>query len=110
MAGLIQPGDCVVLKPNLIREAHATRPGEWEQVITHGSVIRVMAELAAEALRGQGRIVIADGPQTDSDFDEICRRTELQEIRDRVHRLGVRCDVTATIGALKPRCKFRLDR
>ena len=67
LEGLIRPGDSVVLKPNLIREGHATRPHEWEQVITHGSVIRVMAELAAEALRGHGRIVIADGPQTDSD-------------------------------------------
>lgn len=93
LEGFIRSGDCVVLKPNLIREAHGTRPGEWEQVVTHGAVIRTMAELAAEALQGQGRIVIADGPQTDSDFDEICVRTGLQEIRERVQRLGVRCDV-----------------
>jgi uncharacterized protein (DUF362 family) len=91
--GLVRPGDCVVLKPNLIREGHATRPDEWEQVITHGSVIRVMAELATEALRGQGRIVIADGPQTDSDFDRICARTCLRETRDYIEHLGVRCDV-----------------
>lgn len=52
-----------------------------------------MAELTAEALRGQGRIVIADGPQTDSDFEGICARTGLQEIKDDVERLGVRCDV-----------------
>jgi uncharacterized protein (DUF362 family) len=93
LEGLIRPGDCVVLKPNLIREAHVTRPGEWEQVITHGAVIQFMAELAAEALRGQGRIVIADGPQTDSDFDEICARTGLPEIAERLRRSGVRCDV-----------------
>lgn len=93
LAGLIRPGDTVVLKPNLIREGHATRPAEWEQVVTHGSVIQVVAELAADALRGQGRIVIADGPQTDSDFDELCVRTGLHEIRDRVERLGVPCDV-----------------
>jgi uncharacterized protein (DUF362 family) len=90
---LIRPGDCVVLKPNLIREGHALRPEEWEQVITHGNVIRVMAELVAEALHGQGRIVIADGPQTDSDFDLICARTRLQETREFIERLGVRCDV-----------------
>lgn len=93
LEGFVRPGDSVVLKPNLIREAHVTRSEEWEQVITHGSVIRVMAELTAEALRGQGRIVIADGPQTDSDFGEICARTGLHAIRDRIERLGVRCDV-----------------
>lgn len=93
LEGFVRPGDSVVLKPNLIRESHAMRSGEWEQVVTHGSVIRIVAELTAEALRGQGRIVIADGPQTDSDFDEICARTGLHEIRDRVERLGVSCEV-----------------
>lgn len=93
LEGFVRPGDSVVLKPNLIRESHAVRSEEWEQVVTHGSVIRVVAEMTAEALRGQGRIVIADGPQTDSDFGEICARTNLHEIRDRVERLGVCCDV-----------------
>jgi uncharacterized protein (DUF362 family) len=93
LEGLVRPGDCVVLKPNLIREGHATRPDEWEQVITHGAVIRVMAGLAAEALRGDGRIVIADGPQTDSDFDEICARTGLPEIAEQLRRSGIRCDL-----------------
>jgi uncharacterized protein (DUF362 family) len=93
LEGFVRPGDSVVLKPNLIRESHAVRFDEWEQVVTHGSVIRVVAELTAEALRGQGRIVIADGPQTDSDFGEICTRTGLHEISERVERLGVRCDV-----------------
>lgn len=91
--GLVKPGDCVVLKPNLIREGHAIRTDEWEHVITHGSVIRAMAELVAEALQGHGRIVIADGPQTDSDFDEICARTCLQETKKSIERLGVNCDV-----------------
>jgi uncharacterized protein (DUF362 family) len=90
---VIKPGDCVVLKPNLIREAHATRPDEWEQVITHGAVIRFVAELAADALQGKGRIVIADGPQTDSDFDEICAKTGLREIQDSLRGAGVVCDV-----------------
>lgn len=93
LEGLVKPGDCVVLKPNLIREGHAIRADEWEQVITHGSVIRMMAELAAEALQGQGRIVIADGPQTDSDFEEICARACLQETKKSIEHLGVRCDV-----------------
>lgn len=93
LEGFIRPGDCVVLKPNLIREAHATRPHEWEQVITHGALIRVMAELVAEALHGRGRIVIADGPQTDSDFEAICSRTGVLDIAKRLHGSGVECDV-----------------
>ena len=100
LAELIQPGDCVLLKPNLIRESHEQRPDEWEQVITHGAVIRAVAGLAAEALRGSGRIVMADGPQTDSDFDLISARLGLSQIANEYRRLGLAIEV----------CDLRRDR
>ena len=90
---VIRPGDCVLLKPNLIRQGHATRPSEWEQVITHGAVIRAVANMAASALQGKGKIIIADGPQTDSDFDEICKRLGLFQIQRGVQDAGVACDL-----------------
>lgn len=65
-------------KAHQICKGHALRSDEWEQVITYGSVIRVMAELAAEALRGSGKVLIADGAQTDSEVGLICARTHLQ--------------------------------
>jgi uncharacterized protein (DUF362 family) len=93
LSGFIQPGDRVLLKPNLIREGHTTRPSEWEQVITHGAVIDAIARLAARALQGHGSIVIADGPQTDSDFDAICGRTNLWGIQNHLRNVGVDCEV-----------------
>jgi uncharacterized protein (DUF362 family) len=93
LCDLIKPGDCVLLKPNLIRQGHATRPSEWEQVITHGAVIHAVANMAADALQGKGKIIIADGPQTDSDFDEICKRVGLFQIRRELQDAGVTCDV-----------------
>ncbi len=93
LSQVVKPGDCVVLKPNMIREAHATRPSEWEQVITHGAVIRAVANMTADALQGKGRIIIADGPQTDSDFDEICKRVGLLEIQRSLQEAGVACDI-----------------
>lgn len=77
---LIQPGDHVLLKPNLIRESHTVKKNEWEQVITHPSIIRAVLDYVFIALKGRGKVTIADGPQTDSDFDEIKRRTHLDEI------------------------------
>ncbi len=73
LAGLVQPGDTVVLKPNFIKEQHETRPAEWQQVITHGAIIRAACDYVLLALRGQGRVIVCDAPQTDSSFDEICR-------------------------------------
>jgi len=79
---LIKRGDHVLLKPNLIRESHSTRCDEWEQVITHPAIIRAVLDYVFIALKGKGRVTIADGPQTDSDFDEIVRRTRLDRIVD----------------------------
>jgi len=82
LSQLIQPGDRVLLKPNLIRASHAHRTDEWEQILTHGSVIRAALDYVFLALGGRGSIVIADGPQTDSDFAAIVARLGLAEIRE----------------------------
>jgi len=77
---LIESGDHVLLKPNLIRESHSLRYYEWEQVITHPSIIRAVLDYVFIALKGKGKVTIADGPQTDSDFGEILRLTRLNEV------------------------------
>jgi uncharacterized protein (DUF362 family) len=82
LGDLVRPGDGVLIKPNLIRESHNFRINEWEQVITHSSVIRAVLDYIFIALKGNGRVTITDGPQTDSDFDEIVRRTGLDKIVD----------------------------
>lgn len=83
---LIAPGDTVLLKPNMIRQSHLLK-ADWEYVVTHGEVVRAVALLAAQALNGRGRLIVADGPQTDSDFDAVasllCLAELRQEVRDR---------------------------
>lgn len=85
---LVSPGDTVALKPNLIRESHASRD-EWEQVITHGSVVRAVLDFVFIALQGRGRVIVADGPQTDSDFDAVRRRTGLDHVAGYITRHGL---------------------
>lgn len=79
---IIRPGDKVVVKPNLISHSHRHLREEWEQVITHGSLIRAVVDYALIALEGRGEICIADGPQLDADWDEIMRRTGISQICD----------------------------
>jgi uncharacterized protein (DUF362 family) len=80
LSALIRPGDNVLLKPNLIRQSHGKFGNQWQQIVTHGSVIRAVADYVLLALQGQGTITIADGPQTDSDFEAITGQTGLREI------------------------------
>lgn len=76
----VQPGQTVFIKPNMIAHRHAQRD-EWDYVITHGAVIRAVVDYVYLALRGKGRIIIGDGPQTDSDFDAVVARMGLGPIR-----------------------------
>jgi uncharacterized protein (DUF362 family) len=68
---IIHPGNKVILKPNWIRESHLSRASEWEQVITHPSVITAVLKKVLEKLEGKGRISIVDGPETASSFEKI---------------------------------------
>lgn len=82
LKNLIHPGETVLLKPNLVKECHPRDPNGWGYVLTHGSVIRAVADYVWKALDGRGKIIVADAPQTDSSFDEIVRILGLDVIRD----------------------------
>src|SRR3984893_14139526 len=78
---IISPGDKVVIKPNFVMDRHYTG-GDYDSVVTHGSVIRAIIDFVTIALRGEGQIIVADAPMLDNDFDRIVERTGLGEIVD----------------------------
>lgn len=77
---LIRPGDTVLIKPNMIAGSQE-RSGAWHGLLTHGSVIRAVADYTVIALQGSGSIVLADGPQEDSLVDEIRGRLGIDELQ-----------------------------
>jgi len=79
---IIQPGDKVIVKPNFLWHSHQYRPDEWEQVITHGSVVRAVVDYVLIALDGRGEVWIADGPQLDANWEEIVSRTGVGGVCD----------------------------
>lgn len=74
-------GDMVVIKPNFIRDFRETQKDHEDCLITHGSVIRVVVDYVYIALKGEGRIIIADASQNDADFDAIRKIAGLDEIQ-----------------------------
>ena len=50
-------------------------------LITHGSVIRAVLDYAYIALKGRGRVIIADAPQCEADFDTITQIAGLPQIQ-----------------------------
>lgn len=68
---IISPGDTVILKPNWVLEEHQYRQGEWEQVITHPTVVTAVLRMVVNHLGESGRIIITDGPELSANFDKI---------------------------------------
>lgn len=83
---MIRPGDTVVLKPNFVREFRETLPGHDDCTITHGSIIRAAMDYACIALKGKGRIIIADAPQGEADFEKLRRIAGLDRIENLYRR------------------------
>lgn len=71
---VISPGHRVVLKPNWVMESRRHAPHEWEQIITHPSVITAVLRKVLDRLAGQGEITITDGPMTEASFEKLLRR------------------------------------
>ena len=93
LAGLVLPGETVLIKPNLIKESHPRYADGWRCVLTHGSIIRAVADYVFRALDGRGRVVVADAPQTDSSFDAIRRVLGLDALTAFYRSRGLNFDV-----------------
>lgn len=93
LGGRIRPGQTVVLKPNFV--LHRNQSGDdLFAVITHPSVLRAVADYVYIALRGQGRIIIADAPQMDCSWDALSERLRLDAVQALYRdRLGFDLDV-----------------
>lgn len=78
---LISPGMTVVLKPNFVRSWHSERKNPYS-MITHPSVLRAIADYCLIALKGKGKIIIADAPQYDGNWSELVALTKIDQIED----------------------------
>jgi len=89
LADLIRPGEMVLLKPNMVHHRHPRDPQGWRYTITHGGIIRAVADYVWKAIGPKGKVILADAPQTDASFSEMVRLLGLDRIRDfyRAHGL-----------------------
>ena len=68
----LPPARTVVIKPNWVMDQHPLHLDIFS-VITHPAMLRAVADLAFEAMAGEGKIIIADAPQWDCNFEHLLR-------------------------------------
>jgi uncharacterized protein (DUF362 family) len=71
-----------VLKPNFIRHWNPMPGATLDSVITHGSIVRAVADYAFLAAGSAGSVAIAEAPQHDCDWNRIRELTGLGAIVD----------------------------
>jgi uncharacterized protein (DUF362 family) len=87
LGSFIKPKMSVVIKPNFVLSRHFGK-GDIFSIITHPSVIRALVDYCWIALKGEGKIIIADAPQYNCDFKELLKATKLEEVKDFVNRFS----------------------
>lgn len=80
---LIEPGQTVFVKPNLVDHEHRFGGDVWS-VITHPSVVRAVVDYVSLALRGDGRIVVGDNPHVDCDWGVVRDLYRMDLVAERV--------------------------
>lgn len=82
---LIQPGDRVLIKPNLV-DASAWADGQ----ITHPAILRPIIDYVYKACGPTGQIVVGDGPWSLDVFDSLTAVTGIQTLVERLaHDYGI---------------------
>lgn len=79
LAEIINAGDNVVIKPNFVLDLNINDRTN-QSTVTHGSVIRAIIDYVILALRGRGKVIVADAPQMNCDFDRLIRKNGMKAV------------------------------
>lgn len=86
LGGIVNPGDKVLVKPNMVRHIHL-KGGVYEAVVTHGSLIRCILDYVALALVGKGEIIVGDAPVQSASFNKVVERIGLKDVCEEISSL-----------------------
>lgn len=71
LGDIINPGDNVLIKPNMVMDRNAIAQNGTDCLFTHPSVVMAVVDYVCIALKGKGKIVIGDAPMQECAFDRL---------------------------------------
>ena len=88
LGDLVEAGGSIVLKPNFIRHWNPLEQEGISCVITHGAILRAVADYAWIAAGPEGSVTLAEAPQMDCDWEQIRKIVGLDEIVEAYAGIG----------------------
>lgn len=89
LGALVKPGQCVVLKPNMVFHKHPLGKEGVESMITHASVLRPLVEYVWKALAGNGEIILCDVPLQSADWHALLRHSGIEALLAYAQGVGI---------------------
>lgn len=90
----IRPGNCVLIKPNMVREKNLNAEGGGTDCLyTHPAVVAPMVDYAIIALKGIGKIVIGDAPVQECDFEVLVQNSGYKQLVDWYSQQGYQIEL-----------------
>ena len=78
----VNPGDNVLIKPNLVMDVNFNKQGGTDCLYTNPSVVAVVIDYVVIALNGTGRIVVGDAPMQECNFENLCTTSRYGDLID----------------------------
>lgn len=89
---LIVPGNTVLIKPNLVLEKNQGNGGE-ECLYTNPSLVAAIVNYVWIALKGKGKIIIADAPVQKCNFNELIEKSGYKKMIEFFKKEGVNIEL-----------------
>lgn len=91
LAEYISPGNVVLIKPNWVKHENIAVKGKrgMDCLVTNASVLRCIIDYVLVALKGRGKIVVADAPVQSCDFEKLKVRIGLCYLEDFYRKAGI---------------------
>lgn len=92
LSELVHEGDRVLIKPNLVMHENPSGNG-LECLYTNPALLVPIIDYVVIALRGSGKIVVADAPVQSCDFAKLTKESGIEDIVGFYQALGVRMEL-----------------
>lgn len=93
LGDLIKPSNTVLIKPNWVMHHNEEPMDDMNCLVTHPSVVRAVVDYVCIALKGTGKIILADAPMQGCDLPEMFRRSGYDELFAFWRQNGVNIEV-----------------
>lgn len=78
----IKPGNVVLIKPNWVKHENAAIKGRRgiECLVTNTSILKCLIDYTLIALKGSGKVIVADAPMQSCDFEHMRKNIGLHDL------------------------------